>query len=425
MNKSLTDYLYDVAGYHHNITTYTKIVDNKEQYYIHFLDHYFEKSMIFQKFRRLKIDLEWILKIADSIALNIEEIKSDPFYGYVYQLNFDWNNTISKLNDKQIVSRLIKNKNPIIRRLIAKNGTNQHRQQLLDNNEKDLLVLCKIAEFGTDSQRRKLISILDKNDIGFVKAEVLYLIDKIIKFGNEKQKQHYINHKNYEVRCKVAQFGSDEQRNQLMNDASKYVLCSIVQFGNDAQRQQLINHESNDVRTTIALHGNDKQRDFLMNDESKYVLCAIIEAGNDEQRQRLINHESDDVRAAIAHFGNDDQREYLMNDKSSKVLCTIIQFGNDEQRQRLINHETDDVRAAIAHFGNDKQRSQLIGDKNMNVVCNIIKFGNDEHKNLTISHYSYNEYIYRAICKFGNEKQKKLMEIKKSNYELECKMRNW
>lgn len=57
MNKSLTDYLYDVAGYHHNITTYTKIVDNKEQYYIHFLDHYFEKSMIFQKFRRLKIDL--------------------------------------------------------------------------------------------------------------------------------------------------------------------------------------------------------------------------------------------------------------------------------------------------------------------------------------------------------------------------------
>ena len=352
MNKSLTDYLYDVAGYHHNITTYTKIVDNKEQYYIHFLDHYFEKSMIFQKFRRLKIDLEWILKISDSIALDVEEIKADPFYGYVYQLNFDWNNTISKLNEKQIVSHLIKNKNPIIRRLIAKNGTNQHRQQLLDNNEKDLLVLCKIAEFGTYSQRRKLISILDKNDIGFVKAKILYLIDKIIEFGNEKQKQHYINHENYAVRCKVAQFGSDEQRNQLMNDESKYVLCSIVQFGNDEQRQQLINHKSNDVRATIALH------------------------------------------------------------------------GNDEQRQQLINHESDDVRAAIAHFGNDKQRSQLIGDKNMNVVCNIIKFGNDEHKNLTISHYSYNKYIYRAICKFGNEKQKKLMEIKKSNYELECKMLN-
>lgn len=304
MNKSLTDYLYDVAGYHHYITTYTKIVDNKEQYYIHFLDHYFEKSMIFQKFRRLKIDLEWILKISDSIALDVEEIKADPFYGYVYQLNFDWNNTISKLNEKQIVSHLIKNKNPIIRRLIAKNGTNQHRQQLLDNNEKDLLVLCKIAEFGTYSQRRKLISILDKNDIGFVKAEILYLIDKIIEFGNEKQKQHYINHENYAVRCKVAQFGSDEQREYLMNDKSSKVLCTIIQFGNDKQRQRLINHESDDVRATIAHFGNDKQRSQLIGDKNMNVVCNIIKFGNDEHKNLTISHYSYNKYIYIVPFVN-------------------------------------------------------------------------------------------------------------------------
>ena len=109
-------------------------------------------------------------------------------------------------------------------------------------------------------------------------------------------------------------------------------------------------------RITTARYGTDAQRQELINDEDGYVRATVAECGTEAQRQELINDEDWYVRVAIARTGTESQRQALIDDPDRDVRATVAQYGTEAQRQELTNDEDWYVREVVARYGTDAQR---------------------------------------------------------------------
>jgi hypothetical protein len=96
--------------------------------------------------------------------------------------------------------------------VIARHGTDRHRDEMLDLDTDSLLVLVNIAKYGNDNHRDRLLN----SDYTQVRCEVA-------KSGNDAHRDALINDPIYRVRLSVASFGSKNQCVILVNDEDSYM----------------------------------------------------------------------------------------------------------------------------------------------------------------------------------------------------------
>jgi hypothetical protein len=73
------------------------------------------------------------------------------------------------------------------------------------------------------------------------------------------------------VLASVAKYGNDNHRDRLLNSDYTMVLCAIAKFGNEAHRDALINDSFPMVRINVARFGSKNQCTILINDEHPAV----------------------------------------------------------------------------------------------------------------------------------------------------------
>lgn len=81
---------------------------------------------------------------------------------------------------------------------------------------------------------------------------------RILQCTSQHHVSKEVGNDHWRIRKVVAQYGTDEDRNALMNDPSNNVRACVAEFGTDQQRWLMINDSGNAVRTKIYTHANDE-----------------------------------------------------------------------------------------------------------------------------------------------------------------------
>ena len=157
---------------------------------------------------------------------------------------------VEYIQDKEKLTLLLNDKDTLVRSEIAQYGTDAQRQALI--HDKEIMVLINIFQYGNWKQRYALL----ENEDSDLRQEMVRIIFSEMKQDAENKKicsSEIENHRNNiikilstdkdeRVRSKIAEYGNDEHRQNLINDKSMMVIAQIVEYGNDAQREYIMNN---------------------------------------------------------------------------------------------------------------------------------------------------------------------------------------
>jgi hypothetical protein len=251
--------------------------------------------------------------------------------------------------------------------VITKYGNDEQQNRVLSHHLNEMIpdhqlrTLSHIARFGNNEQLDHILS--DHSKILRDPYLEQLLLD-IIQRGDDNRRDHILSH-------------FSEFTRTLYSTTKSWILVDIIQHGNDGQRNRILSAfdgadrsvpiwelpYQGSILSAIAQFGSDEQRNDILarsrsgqlkklNDFPVFFLANVAQYGNDDHRSRIL---SDHLREMIPYH----QR---------MILSQVAQSGNDERRSGIISHHTKALDpterfpclSEIIPFCNQAQRHMIV-----------------------------------------------------------------
>lgn len=191
-----------------------------------------------------------------------------------------------------------------------------------------------LATYGDDHCRDQLLQHYRENNYSLNDCEIV--VRAIARCGTTQQRQYIMDNssfslsskdRNYSLASEVAIYGTDEEKQELLDiGTSDYNLCLIAAYGSHEHRQYLLEQELNKKLPAIANKNPEKYFSKYRN----LILSNIVRFGTDEHRFQLINYPDPYIRKCIAMYGSQEHIKLLLNDENEDVRAEALKHFRGE-----------------------------------------------------------------------------------------------
>lgn len=159
----------------------------------------------------------------------------------------------------------------------------------------------------------------------------------------------FVDHDDYQVRCVVAEYGTDEHHAVLMHDSVALVRVSVASVCSDDRRYELLQDPKALVRRMVARKGTPGQQKWLIRDASNLVRHALVERGSELILSMLTQDREASVRRAVAaRATRDSTMEILSKDENESVRLCVARNCSLELAEHMMGSDKKHAVRSIA-----------------------------------------------------------------------------